>query len=129
MESGLQPSELPTSLSPLTQDTDICMTCSNHGTYFYNQLASLYIIVDNRQNATNTINQYFSEQYLSQIQASGEQVNLYSFSPFSTSQPCLAPGSSADTSLSLSLLQSSRYDCKHLRPSSYGQPRMQSLVS
>jgi hypothetical protein len=46
---------------------------NNHGTYFYNQLASLYIIVDNKQNATNTINQYFSQQYLSQIQASGEQ--------------------------------------------------------
>ena len=112
-----------TSTSSFTQVSNICLISSNHGTYFYNQLASLYIIVDNKQNATNTINQYFSKQYLSQIQASGEQVSLYSFSKVSTSHHCLAPGSCAYTSLSLSLLQSSCYGCKHSRPSYYEKLR------
>ena len=116
-----------TSTSPFTQDSDIYSISSNHATFFYNQLASLYIVVDNMQNATKAINQYFSQQYLSQIQASGEQVSLYSFFTVSTSHRCLALGSCTYASLSLSLLQSSLYDRKHSCPSYYEQLRTQSL--
>ena len=53
-------------------------SCSNHGTYFYNQLASLQILVGDTNGATNTIKQYFSQQYMGQIDASGEQVSVRS---------------------------------------------------
>jgi len=46
---------------------------NNHGSYFYNQLASLYILVGDTTNAINTTQSYFSHQYLNQIDANGEQ--------------------------------------------------------
>lgn len=46
---------------------------NNHGTYFYNQLASLQILVGDTAGAINTTKQYFSEQYMNQIDATGEQ--------------------------------------------------------
>jgi hypothetical protein len=52
----------------------IFLACSNHGTYFYNQLASLQILVGDTNGAINTTKSYFSKQYLSQINSTGEQV-------------------------------------------------------
>jgi len=46
---------------------------NNHGTYFYNQLASLQILVGDTNGAINTTKQYFSKQYMGQIDATGEQ--------------------------------------------------------
>ncbi|KAF7978761.1 hypothetical protein HWV62_25685 [Athelia sp. TMB] len=46
---------------------------NNHGTYFYNQLASLQILVGNTTAAVNTTQTYFKEQYLNQIDLTGEQ--------------------------------------------------------
>jgi len=46
---------------------------NNHGTYFYNQLASLQILVGDTNAAINTTKSYFSKQYLSQINSTGEQ--------------------------------------------------------
>ncbi|KAF7982785.1 hypothetical protein HWV62_25691 [Athelia sp. TMB] len=47
---------------------------NNHGTFFYNQLASLYIIVNDKTSASNSLKTYFSTLYKAQIEASGEQV-------------------------------------------------------
>jgi len=46
---------------------------NNHGTYFYNQLASLQILVGDTNGAINTTKSYFSKQYLNQISSTGEQ--------------------------------------------------------
>jgi hypothetical protein len=46
---------------------------NNHGTYFYSQMASLQILVGDNTSAITTIKQYFSKQYLSQINANGDQ--------------------------------------------------------
>ena len=47
---------------------------SNHGTYMHNQVASLQILVGDRDGAIDTLNHYFSNQYLDQIDGTGEQV-------------------------------------------------------
>jgi len=52
---------------------------SNHGTYFYNQLASLQIIVGDINGAINTTKQYFSQQYMEQIDAIGEQASDWQY--------------------------------------------------
>ncbi|KAF8521779.1 chondroitin AC/alginate lyase [Hysterangium stoloniferum] len=46
---------------------------NNHGTFYYNQLAALKILVNDIPGAKNVTDTYFSKQYLSQISASGEQ--------------------------------------------------------
>jgi len=46
---------------------------NNHGTYFYNQLASLQILVGDTNSAINTTKSYFSKQYMNQINSTGEQ--------------------------------------------------------
>jgi hypothetical protein len=48
---------------------------SNHGTYYYNQLAALQILVGNTSGASTTLKTYFTKQYLEQINANGEQVS------------------------------------------------------
>ena len=47
---------------------------SNHGTFFYNQLSALQILVGDTTAAINSTKSYFAKQYQSQIDASGEQV-------------------------------------------------------
>ncbi|CAA7263300.1 unnamed protein product [Cyclocybe aegerita] len=46
---------------------------NNHGTFFYNQLAALKILVDDLPGAKEVTTAYFNTQYLYQIEASGEQ--------------------------------------------------------
>ncbi|KAF9001208.1 chondroitin AC/alginate lyase [Cyathus striatus] len=46
---------------------------NNHGTFYYNQLAALKILVNDLDGAKNVTDTYFSKQYLAQIEASGEQ--------------------------------------------------------
>lgn len=46
---------------------------NNHGSFYYNQLASLKLLVNDKAGALNVTETYFSKQYLSQIEASGEQ--------------------------------------------------------
>ncbi|KAG6810901.1 hypothetical protein H0H92_009894 [Tricholoma furcatifolium] len=48
---------------------------NNHGTFFYNQLASLKILVGDTAGALNVTNTYFAEQYMSQITSTGEQAS------------------------------------------------------
>jgi hypothetical protein len=50
------------------------MQNSNHGTFYYAQLASLKIFVGDLAGAQNVTQTYFSNQYMSQISANGEQV-------------------------------------------------------
>lgn len=47
---------------------------SNHGSYYYNQLAALQILVNDTAGANATIQKYFSTLYKKQISADGEQV-------------------------------------------------------
>jgi len=47
---------------------------SNHGSYYYNQLASLQLIAKDVPGALNTTQKYFNNQYLNQINTNGEQV-------------------------------------------------------
>lgn len=49
-------------------------THSNHGSFFYNQLASLYLIINDNVNAKATLEKYFDGIYMGQIDATGEQV-------------------------------------------------------
>ncbi|RDB17371.1 hypothetical protein Hypma_001833 [Hypsizygus marmoreus] len=46
---------------------------NNHGTFYYNQLAALKILVNDMDGARNVTNTYFASQYMSQIESSGEQ--------------------------------------------------------
>jgi len=47
---------------------------SNHGSYYYNQLAALQILVNDTASASATIQKYFSTLYKNQINGTGEQV-------------------------------------------------------
>ena len=49
---------------------------SNHGTFYYNQLAALQILVGDTNGAQSTINEYFNNAYLGQIAQNGDQVSL-----------------------------------------------------
>ncbi len=51
------------------------MARSNHGSFYYTQLASLKLIVNDLAGAKNVTDTYFSKQFLSQINANGEQVS------------------------------------------------------
>jgi len=46
---------------------------NNHGSYYYNQLSALQILVGDTTGATNSTNTYFGAQYMGQIDANGEQ--------------------------------------------------------
>ncbi|EMD36929.1 hypothetical protein CERSUDRAFT_114842 [Gelatoporia subvermispora B] len=46
---------------------------NNHGTYYFNQLAALQIIVGNLDGARGTLDRYYKGQFLSQIAANGDQ--------------------------------------------------------
>lgn len=47
---------------------------SNHGTFYYNQLASLQILVGDTDGAKKTLDEYFTGIYLGQISSNGDQV-------------------------------------------------------
>ncbi len=47
---------------------------SNHGTFYYNQLAALQILVGDTAGAKQTLEEYFTTQYTWQIVANGDQV-------------------------------------------------------
>ncbi|TFK32391.1 alginate lyase-domain-containing protein [Crucibulum laeve] len=49
---------------------------NNHGTFYYNQLAALKILVSDFTGAKAVTDTYFNKQYLYQIEANGEQVSL-----------------------------------------------------
>ncbi|KAI0292206.1 chondroitin AC/alginate lyase [Multifurca ochricompacta] len=46
---------------------------NNHGSFYYNQLAALQILVNDIAGANATLQKYFSTLYLKQVDASGEQ--------------------------------------------------------
>jgi len=46
---------------------------NNHGTFYYNQLAALKLIVNDNPGAAEVTRRYFSSQFLTQIAADGEQ--------------------------------------------------------
>ncbi|GLB39580.1 putative predicted SAM-dependent RNA methyltransferase [Lyophyllum shimeji] len=46
---------------------------NNHGTFYYNQLASLKLLVNDYEGALNVTDAYFAHQFLTQINAIGEQ--------------------------------------------------------
>jgi hypothetical protein len=47
---------------------------SNHGSYYYGQLAALQILMNDTMNASTTIQKYCSALYKNQISRTGEQV-------------------------------------------------------
>ena len=47
---------------------------SNHGTFYYNQLAALQVLVGDTAGANETLHEYFTTQYQWQISANGDQV-------------------------------------------------------
>ncbi|KAI0317023.1 chondroitin AC/alginate lyase [Amylostereum chailletii] len=53
------------------------LAANNHGTFYYNQLAALKLIVYDTNGAKNVTRHYFENQYQKQIEASGEQVRYY----------------------------------------------------
>lgn len=46
---------------------------NNHGSYYYNQLSAIQILVGDTTGAKNSTNTYFGAQYMGQINANGEQ--------------------------------------------------------
>lgn len=50
------------------------LTNSNHGTFYYNQLASLKLLLNDTNGARNVTDTYFNTLYKAQINATGEQV-------------------------------------------------------
>ncbi|KZP15849.1 chondroitin AC/alginate lyase [Athelia psychrophila] len=52
------------------------VSANNHGTLFYNQLASLHILANDKPRAIISVTKYFSTLYKAQIEASGEQVSI-----------------------------------------------------
>ncbi|KAH8101692.1 chondroitin AC/alginate lyase [Cristinia sonorae] len=46
---------------------------NNHGTFYYNQLAALQLLVGDKDSAVKTVQTYFSSLYLNQINANGDQ--------------------------------------------------------
>ena len=51
---------------------------SNHGTFYYNQLAALKLLVNDSAGAKNATNTYFNTLFLGQISADGDQVGFCS---------------------------------------------------
>ena len=49
---------------------------SNHGSFYYNQLASVQLLLGDTAAAQSTIEEYFNGIYLGQISANGDQVSL-----------------------------------------------------
>ena len=49
---------------------------SNHGSFYYNQLAALQLIVDDKDGASKTIQEFFNGIYMGQIAANGDQVRV-----------------------------------------------------
>jgi hypothetical protein len=47
---------------------------SNHGSYYFNQLAALQVLVGDTNAAQNTTTTYFSTLYMNQVDQNGEQV-------------------------------------------------------
>lgn len=47
---------------------------SNHGSFYFNQLAALQLLVDDKTGAQKTIDEYFDGIYMGQISANGDQV-------------------------------------------------------
>ena len=49
-------------------------TYSNHGSFYFNQLAALQVLVSNSTGALATVTDYFNGIYMNQIVANGDQV-------------------------------------------------------
>ena len=49
---------------------------SNHGTFYYNQLAALQVLVGDNDGAKATVEDYFTGKYKAQIAADGDQVRV-----------------------------------------------------
>ena len=49
---------------------------SNHGTFYYNQLAALQVLVGDTDGAKATVEDYFTGKYKAQIAADGDQVRV-----------------------------------------------------
>ena len=64
-------------LSCLSHVVDCILdTNSNHGTFYYTQLASLQVLVGDNDGAKASIQEYFDGKYKEQIAANGDQVRL-----------------------------------------------------
>ncbi|KII91574.1 hypothetical protein PLICRDRAFT_105018 [Plicaturopsis crispa FD-325 SS-3] len=46
---------------------------NNHGTFYYNQLSAIQVFIDDKTAAQQSLQKYFSNQYMKQIVASGDQ--------------------------------------------------------
>ena len=66
-----------TVISPIVNNrTENLLRTSNHGSFYYNQLASVQVLLGDTTGAQKTIEEYFSGIYLGQIAANGDQVSL-----------------------------------------------------
>ena len=68
----------------------LILHCSNHGSYYFNQLSAVQVLAGDTNGAKNTTATYFAGIYMNQIDASGEQVssNVFQLMPMLT---CLQP--------------------------------------
>lgn len=62
---------VPPCLAALARFTDT--PDSNHGSFYYTQLASLYVIAGDKANAAATADEYFKTLFMGQIDANGDQ--------------------------------------------------------
>ena len=52
---------------------------SNHGSFYFNQLAALQLLVNDQDGALSTIKDYFNGIYMNQIAANGDQASPMPF--------------------------------------------------
>ncbi len=69
----------------------LCALPSNHGSFYYNQLASLQVIVDDLTGANKTLQEYFTGIYMGQINSTGDQVSSTAHILFPSSNVPLQP--------------------------------------
>ncbi|KAJ3524052.1 hypothetical protein NM688_g8630 [Phlebia brevispora] len=88
---------------------------NNHGSFYFNQLAALQILVANTTGASSTIQEYFNGIYMNQIAANGDQVGPSCVLNFQLLiSLSIASGICADKTVPLPLVQPLRRD--HERP-------------
>ena len=66
-------------LIPCLKGKTHALARSNHGSFYFNQLAALQILVDDKAGASSTIQEYFNGIFMNQIVANGDQVSKHLF--------------------------------------------------
>lgn len=67
---------VPSSLTTRNEELNERISISNHGTFYINQEAAIHVILQDKPSAIAALESFFTGEYQSQIDASGEQVSF-----------------------------------------------------